>query len=161
MKKRKLFGFSLVEAMSMLVISSIVIAVFAPIITSHLKNQDVGLGAGDNRCNRKWPGCQVCTMTECTACPKNCSDKQYLKISDCTCYACSANCLECVDGSCLRCAAGYYASGANCNICEAGYFCDGIIGRRSVRNSTYYCVSKDGVNCNTGTGSTMEIQKVF
>lgn len=130
-------AFSLIELMVSMVVISVIMAAFTPIITKRMKANTIAMKLGDSISATKcetWinSNCRVCLRKRCVLCNDDvkCSASEYLHVDDCTCHSCSeynANCTSCSVSKCKACSGGYgYSSSAPyCTQCKIGTYSDG------------------------------------
>lgn len=130
-------GFSLVELLVSLIIISLIVAIFAPIMTKRLvQTKTAVVSKISSQCDVLSPDCKLCITAsgdkKCLLCEKKCSEiNMFLNKEKCICENCSAlnaNCEKCADGKCLKCKAGYgLALNGKCTSspCESGTYSDG------------------------------------
>ncbi len=83
-KKRQ--GFSLIELLVGLVIISVALAAFAPIVNKKLRVQSMALDSKLTEKCSKWPDCKLCQGTKyCVQCNLECDVDHILNITNCTC----------------------------------------------------------------------------
>ena len=121
--RTRFFGFSLVELMISLIVISIVMAAFAPILTKRLKTSDVSVGNAnldyifdEAICSANKENCSICIGSECVQCKAG----YYLENENCK--QCTENCSLCTSLSkCTKCDDGYYIDeNGKCGACTIG-----------------------------------------
>lgn len=113
-KMKKRFAFSLIELLISLIVTSVIIAAFTPVITTKLKHRELALAGSKigKKCSEKFgENCVYCSETECSLCLNflSCAGNQYIDVADnCTCKNCPfANCASCTKDYCKSCIEGY------------------------------------------------------
>ncbi len=152
-------GFSLVELLVSLIVISIVIAAFAPILTKKLNSQTLSFVASSeisSDCHENdyySSSCALCTESYCISCPIECDEVGKFKNSKkCICQNCGENplygsaCLTCDDRQCTKCQFGYYIQNGFCRACPIGTYCDGI-NIYTTCPAGYYCDSTHMFKC--------------
>lgn len=136
-------GFSLIELLIRLIIVSIIIAAFTPMLTTKLKHREIALTGSkvETECSKKFSKkCMVCTDSEYILCNNSfsCPYGQYCdEAENCICKSCSSKfskCIKCTKNYCeickdgykvnssrfckkIKCADGTYPSGSSCLPC--------------------------------------------
>ena len=175
---KMLSAFNLIELMISLIVVSMIAASFAPVISKRLKTGNVIAGGGlgtsgssgemllfASRCSDYGDECKMCTAEKCLLCVKTCVAGEGLNTSTCECQDCTANfgaqCLQCKDGRCTRCTAGYYPNNGVCTPCPAGkYSAEGSsscsqcpAGKYSTEGSSSCSNCTAGYSCSAGSSS--------
>ena len=111
---KKIFGFSLVEIVVGLIIISVLLAAFAPIISKKLKNSSISVGlnsfgSGNNSGDGDTEDDNPCQG-------KQCSPGKYAnKWDNCKCTPCTASfCKKCENNECSECTDGYELIDGEC-----------------------------------------------
>lgn len=129
-KFKKFQGHTLVEIMVAIIVLSIVMAIFTPLITKKLRTttqsvaaESVGVRSNCSTYNEK---CILCDSERCIRCNANCTAGQFIDFEDCTCKTCIAGCVYCKDDTtCEKCNVGYEKNASNiCVPCTAGHYSD-------------------------------------
>ena len=82
---RPVLGFSLVELTIDLVIISIIIAAFAPVITKKIKNNALGITNFTTSCSKFGSYCNFCNSKKCLMCEITDCPGKTLNIEQCKC----------------------------------------------------------------------------
>lgn len=133
-------AFSLVELLVTLMIVSLVVAAFVPVLTRKMSDRVLVTSSkkedskGDlvTDCEDRYgPDCRLCYENgQCVTCSLDCGE-QYRDDSLCRCTTCAdsiENCLECEGVKCVRCEDGMLLTGDRekpCVECPPGKVCDG------------------------------------
>lgn len=117
-------AFSLVELLISLIIISVSVAAFIPIITKKMQNVRVAISSVDKisqNCDDIDPMCKLCLGKQCINCEKICPIAQFAQAATCTCKNCIEGCSVCVnDTSCSVCKSGYFLNSSICQKCSLG-----------------------------------------
>lgn len=149
----KLLGFSLVELTVGMIIISVLLAAFMPIITKKTKANSTVLKGGGNVLQgggEFGPDCLFHIRSGCILCNIKCSEGEYAETRPCTCRSCkeySNLCTACDEKRCNRCDKGYFLENGNCTLCPKGNYCDGL--------NRYPCTAGT-YQSNTGKSECME-----
>ena len=167
MTRRKI-AFSLVELMISLIVISIVVAAFAPVVTKKLKTSDQSIGSAsvdyiydEEICSKKVSNCAMCLDSTCIRCKNN----YYLKNNKC--FECSDGCINCdITQGCTRCEKGYYLKDGTCTTCPAGCSkCENETSCSECKDGYYIsgnqCIECDSncISCSTTKGCLKCIDK--
>ena len=126
-------GFSLIELMVTMVVISVLLAAFMPIVTKKMKSSSTALklsGGVSTKCTNISNDCKLCSKNICLLCTLSCPPSEYKDTLSCTCKSCSIysnNCLECNDEKCKSCIEGYGLTNTSpyCTPCQITQYSDG------------------------------------
>ncbi len=147
-------AFSLVELLISLLVISVILAVFAPIITKKLNanskaiNQSVTTTKNCNLHGFPDGNCALCykvgsNVYKCLKCDKPCGEGAYKDVATCTCKSCDSaeavsHCSICTEAKkCIKCKSGYGLKITSCELCEAGTYSDGSTGCLKCPDNNY------------------------
>lgn len=154
-------AFSLIELLISLIVISVIVSAFAPVMTKKLQHGKISISQSNKKlssnCTTIHENCRLCYDgdTNCLLCLATCGSGEYVDNVDCNCKNCSAkfaNCSLCTQTKCTRCTGGYGINSGVCTKCNAGQFSDGSTVCKSCSGAKEY--SSAGANsCSTcGTG---------
>lgn len=138
--KKNLFlepqGFSLIELLISLIIISVIVASFAPVLSKKLVRGSISISQGSKKnLTTDCPvhsNCMLCYEDEkdasCLVCVASCGDGEYTDRQNCSCISCSgrfSGCYTCTASRCTRCNSGWGMTASGCEYCGAGKASDG------------------------------------
>jgi len=169
---KKIYGFSLVELIVVLVLLSCIIAALTPVITKKLQSQGIVVGSGGGGggsinidvgtdCD-SFSNCALCSIEKCVLCNDGiCAANEYVVQDDCSCKTCAddfgSTCSECQVGGCTKCIGGYTLENNTCTECPVGYYCNGEL-KQPCENG-YYQDQTAQTNCKTCESKTSNCSK--
>ncbi len=141
-------AFSLIELLVTLIIMSLLISAFMPVVTKKLKSSAAGMGGSGNggfssdllfsaECEKfstEEYKCMMCSKTACTLCSTQLSTTTGYYVDpaeSCTPKNCvdkfGSNCMDCKKDACTACIPGssFNSETNECEACEAGYYSTG------------------------------------